>query len=142
MTTSSKSEGPSQAVPHVPRSRQGRQLSEAKEEKRQGRELSFVTVSTIRICLRRRQRARAYATRPRSMTFRLCSRKSYTQSTFVRQGNSLVLTVAFAHGCRQWAIQTNTVVAHPADRKAVHLRGILPSEHVADQFSQSLSFRW
>src|SRR5258708_4382273 len=59
-----------------------------------------------------------------------------------RQGNSLVLTVAFAHGCRQWAIRTNTVVAHPADRKAVHLRGVPPSEHVADQFSQSLSFRW
>jgi hypothetical protein len=43
MTSGSKSEGQSQAVPRVPRSCQGQQLSTAEEETRQGCESSFLT---------------------------------------------------------------------------------------------------
>ena len=44
--------------------------------------------------------------------------------------NSLALEIAFALVCGQWAIRTDPVVAHPADREAIHLRRVLPCQQL------------
>jgi hypothetical protein len=71
----------------------------------------------------------------------LIGRGGFARCASRRQGNSLMLAIAFARRRRQWAIRTDPVVAHPADRETIQLRGVLLCQHVVDQFSQSLSLR-
>jgi hypothetical protein len=52
----------------------------------------------------------------------------------------LVLATALALGCGQWAIRTDAIVAHPADREAIQLGGVLPCQQLPYQRSKSLRF--
>ena len=53
----------------------------------------------------------------------------------------LVLAIAFALGCGQWAIRTDPIIAHPADREAIQLGGVLPCQQFTYQRSKSLRFQ-
>jgi hypothetical protein len=54
--------------------------------------------------------------------------------------DSLVLAIAFALGRGQWAIRTDPIVTHPADREAIELRGVLPCQQLTYQRSKLLRF--
>jgi hypothetical protein len=57
-----------------------------------------------------------------------------------RQVNSLMLEIAFALGCGQWAIRTDPIVAPAADREAIQLGSVLPCQQLTYQRSKSLRF--